>query len=68
MEDELQGEKIGLMLTVQNPAGLCEEVLLPLGDFCSRAAVGCSDRGGYRVSSVYSGNMSSGCGKSGCLI
>ena len=49
MEDELQGEKIGLMLTVQNPAGLCEEVLLPLGDFCSRAAVGCSDRGISRV-------------------
>lgn len=52
MEDELQGEKIGLLLTVQNAPGLgqvCEEVLLSFSDFYSRAVVGCSDRGISRV-------------------
>ena len=60
MEDELEGEKIGLLLTLHNPPALgrvCGSAAVFFGDFSAvRWSAGAS--GGYRVSSVYSGNMS----------
>lgn len=61
VEDEPEGEKIGLLLTVQKLLG--QKCCCLFSDFCSRVAVG-----GYHMSSVYSGNMSSDHAKSGCLI
>lgn len=71
MEDELEGEKIGLLLTVRKAPGLGqvgEEALLSFSVISTAAWCSARASGGYPMSSVYSGNMSSDCIKSGGLI
>lgn len=71
MEDELEGEKIGFLLTLHEAPGLgriCQEVLLSFLVISAATWWSARASGGYLMSSVFSGNMSSGCINSGCLM